>query len=171
MPLEELFQEAHDGREGPFAPRFPVLVDNFVMAIGSVDEHADFIKGELPLFDQVPGFEEAKPGLSLKTSALRDSQWDSQRHPTLEPEGIRDDAALPGTPGRLDLLVGFLGDRRYVLADWDAKCEETFRSTLKQARLESIHRKIHAVSKKKTPGPPASSASPASKLESQPNLR
>jgi hypothetical protein len=48
--------------------------------VGAVDEHADLIKGEMPLFDQVQGFEEAKPGLSLKTSAFRDSQWDASRH-------------------------------------------------------------------------------------------
>ena len=28
--------------------------------VGAVDEHADLIKGEMPLFDQVQGFEEAK---------------------------------------------------------------------------------------------------------------
>jgi hypothetical protein len=60
MPPEEFVQGAHAGREGAFAPRFPVVADDFVIGTCAVGEHADLIKGEMPLFDQVQGFEEAK---------------------------------------------------------------------------------------------------------------
>ena len=71
MPLGELVQGAQAGREGASAPRFPVLVDDFVVGVGDVDEHVHLIEGEMPLFDQVPGLEEVQLGAVAESGGVQ----------------------------------------------------------------------------------------------------
>ena len=62
MPLREHVQGAQAGREGAYAPRLPVLINNFVVSVGDIDEHVELIKGKMLLFEQVPGLEEVQLG-------------------------------------------------------------------------------------------------------------
>lgn len=62
---------AQSGREGASTPRFPVLVNYFVVGVGDVDEHVDLIENEMPLLNQVPRLEKVQPGAIADSGSIQ----------------------------------------------------------------------------------------------------